>query len=100
MTSRRYWYGQRAYGAELSLGSIVPLAVKPLVLQLGRTFLAGLLVDLAVGLLAVHAAVFDEEAGRAVLELHAVAALLSAVGAHTKSCRRNATRCHGDGPVQ
>ena len=36
---------------------------------------------LAVGLLAVHAAVFDEAAGRAVLELDGVAPVLAAIGA-------------------
>ena len=36
---------------------------------------------LAVGLLAVHAAVLDKMAGRAVLELDCVAPVLAAVGA-------------------
>ena len=70
------------------------LTVQPLVLQLRRAFLACALVLLAVGLLAVDAAIFDEEAGRAVLEPHAVASLSSAVGAHIHSCRRDAARCH------
>ena len=92
----RHWHGLRADRAEVPLKSLVPLAVQPLVLQLGRALLAGLLVDLAVGLLATHAAVFDEEAGRAVLELDTVATLLSAVGAHISGCcRRDATRRHG-----
>ena len=45
------------------------MAVQSLVLEFCCTLLAGLLVLLAVGLLAVHAAVLDEAAGRAVLEL-------------------------------
>jgi len=66
----------------------VPLAVQLLVLELCCTLLACLLVLLAVGALAVHAAVLDEEAGRAVLELDAVlAALASAVGAYITCCR-------------
>ena len=66
----------------MSLRPLVPLAVQLLVLLLGRAFLACLLVDLAVGLLAFHAAIFDETAGRAVLELDAVViALAPAVGA-------------------
>ena len=95
MLNRRHWHGLRADRAELRLQPLVSLAVQPLVLEIGRAFLAGLLVMLAVGLLAVHAAVFDEEAGRAVFELDAVAALLSAVGAYTKSCRRDAARSWG-----
>ena len=77
------------------------LTIQPLVFQLGRALLVGLLVLLAMGLLAVHAAVFDEE-GRAVLELEAVTTFLPAVGAHISGggCyRRDATRCHGGKPV-
>ena len=43
--------------------------------------LARLLVLIAVGPLAVHAAVLDETAGRAVLEPDGVAPLLATVGA-------------------
>ena len=89
MLNRRYWHGQGAYRAELSLRPLVPLAVQSLVLQLGRALLAGLLVLLAVGPLAVDATVFDEEAGT----------FLSAVGANTSTCRQVARRCHGDRPV-
>ena len=60
---------------------LVPLTVQLLFFQLCCTLLAGLLVLLAVCLLAVHAAVLDESAGRAVLELDGVAPLLPAVGA-------------------
>jgi len=59
----------------------VSLAVQLLVLELRGTLLAGLLMLLAVGLLAVHAAVLDEEAGRAILELDGIAWFLAAVGA-------------------
>ena len=48
--------------------------------QLGSTLLTGLLVLLAVGLLALDAAVLDEAAGRAVFEL-GVTPLLAAVRA-------------------
>ena len=57
------------------------LTVQLLVLQFGRALLACLLVLLAVGPLAVHTAVFDEAAGRAVLELECAASVSSAVGA-------------------
>ena len=57
------------------------LAVQPLVLEFCCTLLAGLLVLLAVGLLAVHAAVLDEATGRAVLEFDDVTPVLAAVGA-------------------
>ncbi|EJK53564.1 hypothetical protein THAOC_26975, partial [Thalassiosira oceanica] len=57
------------------------LAVQFLVLELCHALLASLLVQLAVGPLAVHAAVLDEAAGRAVLELDGVAPELAAVGA-------------------
>ena len=71
----------------------MPLAVQLLVLLLGRAFLACLLVDLAVGLLAFHAAVFDETAGRAVLELDAVVvSFLAAVGAGLGCFRRRGDR--------
>ena len=77
---QRYW--QCTYRTEVTLRPLVAFSVQHLVLQLGRAFLACLLVLLAVGLLAVHAAVLDEETGRAVLELDAVViALAPAVGA-------------------
>ena len=57
------------------------MTVQPLVLELRRTLLARLLMLLAVGPLAVHAAVFHEEAGIAVLEFHCFAPALAAVGA-------------------
>ena len=101
MLACRYRHGQRAYGTEVPLRPLVSLVVQPLVFQLGRALLAGLFVDLAVGLLAVHATVFDEEAGRAVFELHAVATFLPAVCAHISSCcRLDAGRCHGGKPVK
>ena len=65
----------------MPLVSLEALAVQPLVLQLCYTLLAHLLVLLAVGPLAVHAAVLDESAGRAALELDGVAPLFAAVGA-------------------
>ncbi|EJK76504.1 hypothetical protein THAOC_01730 [Thalassiosira oceanica] len=52
-----------------------------LVLDLCRTLLAGLLVLLAVGPLAVHATVFDQATGRAVPELDAVTSSRPTVGA-------------------
>ena len=72
---------QSADRADLKLWPLVTLRVKLLVLELGRALLAGFLVLLAVALLAVHAAVLDEAAGRAVLELDGVIAFLAAVGA-------------------
>ena len=60
------------------------MIVQLLVLELCCALLARPLVLLAVGLLAVHAAVLDEAAGRAVLELDGVAAL-AAVGAGSAS---------------
>ena len=59
----------------------MPLTVQLFVLQLRHTLLAGSLVLLSMGPLAVHAAVLDEAAGRAVLQLHCVAELHAAVGA-------------------
>ena len=61
--------------------SLQPLTVQLLVLELCRALLARLLVLLAVGLLAVHSAVLDEAAGRAVLQLDSAAPSLAAVGA-------------------
>ena len=65
----------------MRLRPLVALAVQLLVLQLGRALLACLLVELAVYLLAVHAAVLDEIAGVALLELDGVTPSLAAVGA-------------------
>ncbi|EJK59051.1 hypothetical protein THAOC_20774, partial [Thalassiosira oceanica] len=70
---------QSADRAEVPLRPLEPLAVQLLVLELGRALLARPLVLLAVGPLAVDAAVLDEAAGRAVLELDGVARVLSAV---------------------
>ena len=81
MATHRQWDRQRADRAEVSLRPLVSLAVQPFVLQFGCAFLACSLVLLAMGLLAVHAAVLDEAAGRAVLELDGVAPGLAAVGA-------------------
>ena len=55
------------------------LAVQLLVLELSNALLACLLVQLAVCLLAVNAAVFDEVAGIAALELDGAAVSLAAV---------------------
>ena len=56
------------------------MTVQLLVLELCCASLACLLMQLAVGLLAAHAAVLDEAAGRAVLGLDGVASVLTAVG--------------------
>ena len=65
--------------------SLAP-AVQLFFLQFSRALLADLFVLLAMGPLAVHAAVLDEAAGRAVLELDgaplAVNRTSPAVGAH------------------
>ena len=71
---------QGADRAEVPVGPLVSLAVQLLVLQFCGTLLAGHLVLLAMYLLAVHAAVLDESAGIAVLELDGVASVLAAVG--------------------
>ena len=68
----------------MPLQPLEALAVQLLVFELGRAFLTGLLVLLAVGLLAVYTAVLDEAAGRADLELDGVAAELAAVGADVR----------------
>ncbi|EJK74486.1 hypothetical protein THAOC_03830, partial [Thalassiosira oceanica] len=80
--------------AEVTLGPLVSLAVQLLVLELCDTLLACLLVLLSVGPLAVHAAVLDEAAGRAVLELDGVAPLLAAVGAGLVAISRNGHAAH------
>ena len=71
---------QSADGAEVFLRQIMSLVVQFLVLEHCRTLLAGLLVLLAMGPLAVHAAVLHESTGRAALELDDLAPLLAAVG--------------------
>ena len=88
--------GQRelADGAR-SLEVLVSSTVEEfLVLELGRAFFAGLLVLLAVDLLAVHAAVLDEAAGRAVLQLDGPAPVLAAVGTDITSAGRAADAKH------
>ena len=74
--------------------SLEPLTVQLLLLQLCRALLAGLLVLLAMGPLAVHAAVLDEAAGRAALELGDVAPLLAAVGAGFVAIHGNGYAAH------
>ena len=83
MFIRREWYRQRAERTEVPLRPLVTQAVQPFVLQFGRALPACLLMLLAVGPLAVDAAVLDEETGGAVLELGTdiVAALAPAVSA-------------------
>ena len=78
-----YWQrdGQSADRTGVPLRPLEPLAVQLLVLELCRTLLARFLVLLAVGPLAVHAAVLHEVAGRTALELDGVATELAAVGA-------------------
>ena len=73
-------YREQAERAEILPRSLVTSPVQSLVLQLGRALLAGLLVQPAVDPLAVDAAVFDEEAGRAVLQLRAIISFLATVG--------------------
>ena len=81
MTLHRYGYRQSADRTEVTLRPLVSLTVQLLVLDLCLALLAGLPVLLAMGPLTVHAAVLDEVAGIAVLELDGVAPLLAAVGA-------------------
>ena len=81
MLLHRYGYRHSTDRAEVPLRPLEPLTVQLLVPELSSAFLAGLLVLLAVGPLAVHAAVFDEAACRAILELDYVAGSLAAVGA-------------------
>ena len=78
----RDWQG--ADRAEVHFRPLKPLAEQPLLPQLCRTLLACRLVLLAVGPLAVHAAVFDEVACIAFLELDGVAPALAAVSAGFK----------------
>ncbi|EJK61585.1 hypothetical protein THAOC_17900 [Thalassiosira oceanica] len=86
---------QSAERAEVPLRPLVPLTVQLLKLELCRALLACLLVLLAVGPLAVHAAVLDEAAGRAVLELDGVAPGLAAVGAGFNATAINGHAIHG-----
>ena len=81
MFVHREWHSKQTDRTKVSFRSLVTLAVQLLVLDLRRALLACLLVLLAVDLLAVDAAVFDEEAGRAVLQLDAVVSFFAAVGA-------------------
>ena len=76
-----YWYGQSTDRAGVPLRPLESLAVQLLILELCCTLFAFRLVLLPVGPLAVHAAVLDEAAGRAALELDDIAHLLAAVGA-------------------
>ena len=73
--------GQSAERAEVELMSLQPLAVQLLVPELSYAQLARLLVLLAMCFLTVHAAVLDEAAGIAVLELDVVAPVHAAIGA-------------------
>ena len=78
-----YGEGNRQ-GADRTKIPLLPLesmAVQLLVLEICRTLLAHLLVLLAVRLLAVHAAVLDEAARRAVLQPDRVTGDHAAVGA-------------------
>ncbi|EJK72078.1 hypothetical protein THAOC_06429 [Thalassiosira oceanica] len=70
---------QSADQAEVTLRPLVALTVQLLVLQLSRASLACPLVLLAMRPLAIHAAVLDEAAGRAVFQLHRLAGFLAAV---------------------
>ena len=79
MIIHRQWNRQGANRAEVPLRPLVPLTIELLVLELSHALLACLLVPLAVGPLAVHAAVLDESAGRAVLEPDGVTPVLAAV---------------------
>ena len=72
---------QSADRAEVPVRPLQTLAVQLLVLELCCTLLARLLVLLAMGPLAVHAAILDEAACRAVLELDGGAPVHAAVGA-------------------
>ena len=74
--------------------ALVPLTVQLFVLQFRRTLLAGLLVLLAVGLLAVDTAVLDEAAGRAFPELDDVAPVLATVGAGYNAIIRDGHGAH------
>ena len=88
MIVNRKWYCKETDRAEVILWSLVTLAVQLLVLELGHALLACLLVLLAMDLLAVHATVFHEEAGVAVLELDGVTAFLATVGTGVRGFRR------------
>ena len=93
-----YWDRQGADRAEVPLRSLQPQTVQLLVLEFGRTLLACLLVLLAIGPLTVHAAVLDEAAGRAVLQLDGADPSLAAVGTSfvaTIAIIRHAVHCAG-----
>ena len=81
MDANRWRNWQSAYWAEVPLRPLMSLTVQLLVLQLSCALLAGLLVLIAVGLLAVNAAVLDDAAGRAVLELDGAAPVFATVRA-------------------
>ena len=83
---------QSADRAEVPLWPLVPLTLQLLVFQLCDTLLTSLLVLLAMYFLAVHAAVFYEAAGRAVLELDGAAPVLAAVRAGFVALVRNNRR--------
>ncbi|EJK64593.1 hypothetical protein THAOC_14653, partial [Thalassiosira oceanica] len=83
---------QHAFKDECSL--IVSGMGRLLALELGCALLAGLLVQLAVDLLAVHAAVLDEAAVGAGLELDGVAPLLATVGARCVAITHNGHAAH------
>ena len=87
-----YWQG--ADRTEVSLRSLLSLIVQLVALEFSCTLLACLLVLFAVGLLAVHAAVLDETAGRAVLELDGVVPVLAAVGAGFVAAANNWHAAH------
>ena len=107
MIIRRDRNRQGADRTEVLLHPLVPLTIELLVLELCRTLLTGLLVLLAMCLLTLHAAVFDEATGRAVLELDGVAPGLAAVCASFFSfaitVTRHAVHCdiatRGPGPA-
>jgi len=81
MITHGLWDQQSADRAEVTIWPPVSLTVQLLVLDCGHALLARLLVLLAVGLLAVNAAVFHKSAGHAVLELDGATPGLAAVGA-------------------
>ena len=97
--SKLYW--QRAYRTGVFLQPLAPLLVQPFLLQLGRAFLAGLLMEFAMGPLTINAAVFDEETGRAILELGdaVVSARPPAVGADIRCRRQDAAHVFASQPI-
>ena len=97
MATHGYRNRQSADRTEVPLRPLASLAVQLLVLEFCCTLLAYLPVLLAVGLLSVHAAVLDEAAGRAVLQLDgaslAVTALATA-GAHVSGAAVDRDAAH------